>query len=103
PPARRRSRAADRSGRGGRAMTFPMKPALLVTIVCAACGGGIKGRIQSGGGKPSAPKLEPVKPAAMREFEAAVRAVRLGGPEAQETAKARLQAAIKLEPRLWEA
>ena len=76
---------------------------VMIALLIAACGGNIKGRIQSGGGKSNAPKLEPVKPAAMREFEAAMRAVRLGGPEARETAKARLQAAIKLEPRMWEA
>jgi tetratricopeptide (TPR) repeat protein len=86
-------RSAARSGRTG----------LLILLVAAACGSGIKGRIQSSGGKKAAPKLEPVKPEAMREFEAAMRAIRLGGPEAPATAKARLEAAVKLEPKLWEA
>jgi tetratricopeptide (TPR) repeat protein len=79
-----------------------MKRALLIVLI-AACGGGITKRIQSGGGAKQAPKLEPVKPEAMREFDAAMRAMRLGGPEARETAKDRLEKAVKLEPKLWEA
>jgi tetratricopeptide (TPR) repeat protein len=75
----------------------------IVIVLIAACGGSIKNRIQSGGGKPAAPKLDPVKPQALREFEAAMRAIRLGGPEAQATAKARLEAAVRIEPKLWEA
>jgi tetratricopeptide (TPR) repeat protein len=80
-----------------------MRGVLLACVVAAACGGNIKNRIQSSGGKPAAPKLDPVKPAALREFEAAMRVIRLGGPEAPATAKARLEAAVKIEPTLWEA
>ncbi len=78
-------------------------PILAALIACTACGAGIKGRIQSTGGKPPPPKLEPVKPEALREFDSAMRALRLGGPEAPATAKARLEQAVKLEPKLWEA
>lgn len=70
----------------------------------AACPGssGQRRRIQTTG-PVAAPKLDPVKPEARREFEAAMRALRLGGPEAPDTAKARLQAAIDLDGKLWEA
>jgi tetratricopeptide (TPR) repeat protein len=81
-----------------------MKRLAIIFAIAAACGGGVTKRIQSGGGgKQAAPKLDPVKPEAMKEFDGAMRAIRLGGPEAQETAKARLEHAVKLEPKLWEA
>ncbi|HEX7839917.1 MAG TPA: tetratricopeptide repeat protein [Kofleriaceae bacterium] len=46
---------------------------------------------------------DPINPKAAREFEGAMRAVRVGGPEAQDTARARLKAAVELDPSLWEA
>jgi tetratricopeptide (TPR) repeat protein len=78
--------------------------ALALALAAAACGG--KGG--GGGGKgPEGPrpppKLEKVKPEAMREFDAAMRAIRLRGPEANETAKARLEEAVRLDGSLWEA
>jgi tetratricopeptide (TPR) repeat protein len=76
---------------------------LLIAITAAACGGSVTHRIQSEGGHTSKPKLEPVKPEALREFDAAMRALRLGGPEAQDTARTRLEQAVKLEPKMWEA
>jgi tetratricopeptide (TPR) repeat protein len=74
-----------------------------LTAMSAGCGGGSG---QRGAGAPNpatAVKREPVKPAAAREFEAGVRALRLGGAEAPQTAKARLQEALRLDPSLWEA
>lgn len=80
-----------------------MKRLALAVIVVAACGGGGTRKVASGSGPKPPPKLEPVKPAAMREFEAALRAMRLGGPEAGETAKARLLEAVRIDGSLWEA
>lgn len=77
---------------------------LALALVCAACGGSnVASRIKSSGAAGDKPKLEPVKPEAMREFEAAMRALRLGGAEAPATARARFEAAVKIEPKLWEA
>jgi len=76
--------------------------ALLLAVAACANPGAQKSRIQSTGPR-AAPKLDPVKPEARAQFEAALRALRLGGPEAPETAKARLQAAIDLDGKLWEA
>ncbi len=77
---------------------------ILILAVLAACGSGTgsKRRIQSTGPR-AAPKLDPVKPQARREFEAALRALRLGGPEAPETARARFEAALEIDGKLWEA
>ncbi|MBP6628020.1 MAG: tetratricopeptide repeat protein [Kofleriaceae bacterium] len=77
--------------------------ALGLGLASAACGGSSGTRRLQSGMKPTAPKLDPVKPAAMREYEAAMRAMRLGGPEAAQTAKARLQAAVEIDKSLWEA
>jgi tetratricopeptide (TPR) repeat protein len=73
---------------------------LVIACVLAACGGSAN-RIRSGKGR--AAKLAPVDPKAAKEFASALRALRLGGPEASETAKARLKAAIELDAKLWEA
>ena len=48
-------------------------------------------------------RLQPVNPKAQKEFENAMRALRLGGPEAFDTAKSRLKAAIDADSKLWEA
>lgn len=78
--------------------------AALVALALGACGGSnAASRIQARGTGPQKPKLDPVKPEAMREFESAMRAMRLGGPEAAATARARFEAAVKIEPKLWEA
>src|SRR5262249_24937287 len=97
--AGRRSPARRRSRRGGRAM----RRLAVSLLLLAACRGHVTGRIQSEKGNTPAPKLDPGTPEATREFEAAVRALRLGGPEAPATAKARFEQAVKLEPKLWEA
>jgi tetratricopeptide (TPR) repeat protein len=75
--------------------------ALVVAVV--ACGGGGRQLPRAGKGPPPPPKLDAVKPAAMREYEAAMRALRLGGPEANQTARARLQTAVGIDGSLWEA
>lgn len=77
----------------------------LLVIVAAlslgACGQSATRNIGPGGKK--VVKLDPVNPKAAREFEAAMRAMRLGGPESSETAKARLKSALEIDPKLWEA
>jgi len=81
-----------------------MSRLLLIAAVGAtlgACGGSSVSRI--GPGKVKAVKLDPVNPKAAKEFEAAMRAIRLGGPEANETAKARLKSALEIDSKLWEA
>lgn len=49
------------------------------------------------------PVLPPADPEAVREFDSALRALRLGGPEADQRAAARLRRAIKRDGSLWEA
>ncbi len=74
---------------------------LVIIAVLAACGGSSVNRI--GPNRARTAKLDPVNPKAQREFEAAMRATRLGGPEANETAKARFKAALEIDSKLWEA
>lgn len=75
---------------------------LLFLIALTACGGpSIKERTTPEGRKVT--HLSPVNPKAQKEFDAAMRAMRLGGPEAMETAKARLKAALDIDPKMWEA
>ncbi|HET9626617.1 MAG TPA: tetratricopeptide repeat protein [Kofleriaceae bacterium] len=76
---------------------------LALVLALAACGGGSKHAETAATGKPGAAKREPINPKAAREFEGAMRAMRVGGPEAQETAKARLKAAAEADASLWEA
>lgn len=82
------------------ALTIAVTAALALAAGCG--GGGSAGRIKSTG-PVDAPKLDPVKPEAMREFDAGLRALRLGGPEATETARARFEAAVRIDRTLWEA
>lgn len=79
-----------------------MKRIALLLVLVAACGGTSKRNVK-GAGRTAAVHREPVKPAAMKEFESAMRATRLGGPEASETARARLKAALKIDSSIWEA
>ena len=76
--------------------------ALVVVLALAACGGGGTKSARVGTGRETKHK-EPVNAKAQREFDAAMRALRLGGPEAHETAKARLRAALEADKNLWEA
>lgn len=79
-----------------------MRTLLVVLVALAtACGAGSKRR--GGPGGRFAERRDPVKPAALKEFEAGMRAMRLGGPEASETARARLKKAIEIDGSIWEA
>ncbi len=70
----------------------------------AACGGGASERPTARSGSPrSTTAKRTVAPTAVREFESAIRALRLHGPEAMETARSRLRTAVKTDPSLWEA
>lgn len=69
-----------------------------------ACGGGGAAKRQPTSGGSAAPvKRDPIKPAAARELEAGLRALRLGGAEAPATAKARFLEAVRADDSLWEA
>ncbi|HEY1554307.1 MAG TPA: tetratricopeptide repeat protein [Kofleriaceae bacterium] len=80
-----------------------MRKWLAVLLAVCACGGTGATRHVAGSGTTAKVKRDPVKPAAMRAFEAAMRATRLGGPEADETARARLRDAVKEDSSVWEA
>ena len=79
-----------------------MKRLVLIALV-AACGGPSSRGPEGPQTAQSKAKRSPINPAAYKEFEAAMRAVRLGGPEASETARDRLRAALKLDAKIWEA
>jgi tetratricopeptide (TPR) repeat protein len=76
---------------------------LVIALVLAliACGGQSKKNIQPKGRTVN--RLSPVNPKAAIQFEAAMRALRLGGPDAFDTAKSRLKAALEIDSKLWEA
>ncbi len=73
---------------------------VLFVALATACGGTGKRTVRGGR---SIGHRDPVKPAAMKEFDSAMRALRLGGPEANETARARLKAALEIDSSIWEA
>lgn len=75
--------------------------AIILAAMLAACSGSATSRIGPQGR--TITRLDPVNPKAQKEFESAMRALRLGGPEANETAKARLKAALDIDPKIWEA
>ena len=78
--------------------------AAALAIALAACGGGSGTKAAVRTATPGArAQREPINPKAAKEFEGAMRALRVGGPEAQDTAKARLRAAVEADPSLWEA
>ncbi|TMQ09976.1 MAG: tetratricopeptide repeat protein [Deltaproteobacteria bacterium] len=85
-------------------MTRAIRAAIVALGVLSACGGGGRARpaAQAPRTGPRAAR-DPVNPKAAKEFEGAMRAMRVGGPEAQDTAKARLRSAAELDPSLWEA
>lgn len=78
--------------------------ALLAASALASLGacGGSSGRARAGASG-SARRLDPVSPKAAKAFENGMRALRLGGPEAHETAKARLKESLEIDAKLWEA
>ncbi len=82
-----------------------MRAALVwLTAAVLGCGGGGSAkRPTAGGGSAAQVKRDPIKPAAARELEAGLRALRLGGAEAPATAKARFQEAVRVDDSLWEA
>lgn len=73
---------------------------LLLALALVACGGSATRRIGPGGARTV--KLDPVNPKALAAFEGAMRTLRIGGPEARETAKGRLKDALKIDGTLWE-
>ncbi|HEX4421191.1 MAG TPA: tetratricopeptide repeat protein [Kofleriaceae bacterium] len=73
-----------------------------LAVALAACGGGSKHAQTQATGRSATAKRDPINPKAAREFEGAMRAMRVGGPEAQDTAKARLKAAVEADATLWE-
>ncbi len=86
------------------AMAARSAAACLAACALAACGGASK-RAAPQTASASGPRAtrEPINPKAAKEFEGAMRALRVGGPEAQDTARARLRAAVEADPALWEA
>jgi len=77
-----------------------MKAILVFAVLATACGAAPQ---ITPGGPHKAPKLDPVNPAAMKLFESAMRALRLGGPDSRDTAKMRLKGALEKDSKLWEA
>ncbi|HEX4449815.1 MAG TPA: tetratricopeptide repeat protein [Kofleriaceae bacterium] len=77
---------------------------LVIIATLAACGGPTR-HVESTttAQMQGKAKRDPVNPAAYKDFEAAMRAERLGGPEANETARDRLRAALKTDSKIWEA
>jgi tetratricopeptide (TPR) repeat protein len=76
---------------------------LALALALAACGGGTKPGTTQAAGRTASTRRDPINPKAAKEFEGAMRAMRVGGPEAQDTAKARLKVAVEADPSLWEA
>lgn len=83
---------------------------LIMAVLAAGCGSSSSSAriaLEAAAGPVEQPKLPPVKPEAMREFEAGMRALRLAGsePDAAALGKARerLQRAAELDGKLWEA
>jgi tetratricopeptide (TPR) repeat protein len=74
---------------------------LALAFALLACAS--KPDIKATGKKGPTVKLDPIKPAAAQKFEAAMRALRLGGPDAPDTAKARLKEAVEIDGSIWEA
>jgi tetratricopeptide (TPR) repeat protein len=76
--------------------------AAAIAAALAACGGNAK-VAQPNTAKTKAAQHDPIKPAAQRAFDRAMSAWRVGGPDADETAKARLKEAVDADPTIWEA
>jgi tetratricopeptide (TPR) repeat protein len=79
-----------------------MRALLVTAIAVAACGGAGKRQV-AGGGTHANVKRDPVKVGARKHFESAMVALRLGGPEADDTARGRLREALKQDGSIWEA
>jgi tetratricopeptide (TPR) repeat protein len=77
--------------------------ALAMALLVVACGGAASTRVVAGNGVRAKENHDPIKPAARKQFDDAMRALRLAGPEADESARARLREALKVDSSLWEA
>jgi len=71
----------------------------LCIAVIVGCGGGGKRRAA----KPEIPKLPPVNPEALREFDAGLAAINQSGSTASSDARGHFRAAVELDGKLWEA
>ena len=98
----RPERSEDASHPARRESLNGMKRVLLIAML-AACGGGTRHVDTGPQTAQTKAKRDPINPAAYREFEAAMRAERIGQPDANETARQRLNAALKIDPKIWEA
>ncbi len=76
---------------------------LAIGMALAGCGGASARSRSAERVVVKTPALPPAAPAAVRDLESALRALRLGGPEANQRAETRLRSAVKRDPRLWEA
>lgn len=96
---------ATAPGVAGARQGYPLIIAFAAMATMVGCGGGGGGSrpAERGGAGQVAAKRDPIKPAAAREFEAGLLALRVGGAESQQTAKARLLEAVRLDESLWEA
>lgn len=74
---------------------------LAIAGSAAGCGGSQSGSRRAD--RAQAPKLPPVNPMALRDFDAGLRALKLGGPDANQKAMRRFRSAIELDTTLWEA
>jgi len=84
-------------------MTSTKLAAIAMGFTLAACGHASTKETIGATGKTQHKKLDPINPKAQKDFDAAMRVLRLGGPEANETAAGRLKSAVKTDPSLWEA
>lgn len=77
---------------------------VVAIVALAACG---SSTTRSTGGPKKAPKLPPVKPDALAQFDAGLRAMSLAGanpsPDALEKAKERFHRAVEIDGKVWEA
>lgn len=78
-----------------------MRRLLVLLALLVACGGGGT-RTAGGRTKRQTPKLPPVKQDALTQFDAGMRALKLGGAESLETALPRFERAVDIDPTLWE-
>jgi tetratricopeptide (TPR) repeat protein len=78
-------------------------PILALGTLCASACGGTTKHAKTEATHTAGAKRDRISPKATKEFEGAMRALRVGGPEAQDTAKARLKAALEVDKTLWEA
>ena len=75
---------------------------IALALALAGCGAHSGKRQVAGSGVSSREKRDPIKPTARRDFEAAMRALRLGGPDADDAARTRLRSALKADSSIWE-